>query len=130
MKTVLLRVTDGFLRPGERIEIAFRRSRAQTFAEAQFRFRLFIDCFGADVYEEVEERLGFPIVAGPPARLFLTVPSQAVAGEPLRAHARLEDVWGNPAEGGPVRVLGPAGQAIGSIALVGGAGCLEGARLA
>jgi hypothetical protein len=130
MKTVVLRVTDGFVRPGESVEIAFRQSRAQTFAETQFRFRLFADCFGADVYEEVEERLGFPIVAGPAARLFLTAPSQAVAGEPIRAHARLEDVWGNPAEGGPVRVLGPEGQALGSIGLVGGAGCLEGARLA
>jgi hypothetical protein len=130
MKTVLVRVTDGFLRPGQSIEIAFRGSRAQTFAERDFRFRLFVDCFGADVYEEVEERLGFPVVAGPPATLALTVPSQAVAGEAFWAHARLEDQWANPAEGGPIQLLGPAGQTLGTIVLHGGSGRIEGVRLA
>lgn len=89
MKTVLVRVTDGFLAPGQTISIVFDRSRAQTFCENKFQFRLFVDCFGADVYEEVEEDLSFPIVSGPAARLV------CVAGTGW-AFVRAEDVWGNP----------------------------------
>jgi hypothetical protein len=97
MKTILVRVTDGFLEPGQSIEIRLARSRAQTFVEHKFQFRLFVDCFGADVYEEVEEDLSFPIVSGPPTRLVLTTPSLAIAGEATFAHVRAEDAWGNPA---------------------------------
>lgn len=106
VKTIHVRVLDGFMRPGETLTITFgdrRRgspgSRAQTFCERPFRFRLFVDCFGADVYEEVEEDLSFPIVSGPAARLVALLPAHAVAGEPTWAFVRAEDRWGNPAAG-------------------------------
>jgi hypothetical protein len=127
MRTLQVRVVDGFLRPGQGITIAFRRQRAQTFAERGFRFRLFVDAFGADVYEEVEERLGFPIVSGPASRLFLTVPSQAGPDPAIRAHLRAEDAWGNPAAGhaGPVELLAPDGRTLARTELVGGVGRVE-----
>lgn len=99
MKTILVRVTDGFLRPGQRLTLAFERSRSQTFVEHRFQWRLFIDCFGADVYEEVEEDLSFPIVSGPVSRLVAVAPSQAGVGEPSWLFVRAEDAWGNPADG-------------------------------
>jgi hypothetical protein len=97
MKTILVRVTDGFIEPGQSVSLSLERSRAQTFCETRFQLRLFVDCFGADVYEEVEERLWFPIVSGPAARLVVAAPSQAVVGQPTWAHVRAEDGWGNPA---------------------------------
>jgi Protein of unknown function (DUF3604) len=97
MKTILLRVADGFVAPGQSISLSLVRSRAQTFCETRFQLRLFVDCFGADVYEEVEEELSFPIVSGPAARLFVVAPSRAVVGQPTWAHVRAEDAWGNPA---------------------------------
>src|SRR5205807_2501621 len=99
MKTVLVRVTDGFLEPGQAIVLSLRRSRVQTFCETRFQLRLFVDCFGADVYEEVEEQLSFPIVSGPAAKLVAVLPASAVAGQPTWAHVRAEDAWGNPAAG-------------------------------
>jgi hypothetical protein len=116
--TVHVRVLDGFLRPGEALTITVgdRRqgspgTRAQTFCENRFRFRLFVDCFGAEVYEEVEEDLGFPIVSGEAARLVAILPAHAVAGQPTWAFVRAEDRWGNPAAGyrGTVAIAPAAG---------------------
>lgn len=113
-RTVHVRIVDGFVRPGETVTITLgdRRAgsagiRAQTFCERRFRFRLFVDCFGAEVYEEVEEDLGFPIVSGDTARLVAVLPSHAVVGEPTWAFVRAEDSWGNPASGyrGTVNIL-------------------------
>src|SRR6185295_701893 len=64
MKTIQVRVVDGFLEPGQSIWLELLGSRAQTFCESRYQLRLFVDCFGADVYEEVEEELSFPIVSG------------------------------------------------------------------
>lgn len=103
-KTAHVRVVDGIIEPGQTITITFgdtRKgsvgSRAQTSCEQQFRFRLFVDCFVASVYEEVEEDLVFPVISGAAARLVAILPAYAVVNESTWAFVRTEDRWGNPA---------------------------------
>ncbi len=103
-KTVLVRVVDGIIEPGQTLTITFgdmRKgsvgSRAQTFCEREFRFRLFVDCFATGVYEEVEEDLVFPVISDEAARLVAILPAYAVVNEPTWAFVRAEDRWGNPA---------------------------------
>ena len=70
-------------------------SRAQTFCQEQFEFRVAVDWCGTWVYTEVPSPQ-FPIVSGPPARLVVVGPSEALPGEAVWMGIKAEDLWGNP----------------------------------
>ncbi|MBM4080596.1 MAG: DUF3604 domain-containing protein, partial [Planctomycetes bacterium] len=137
---ILVRVFDGDLAPGDQIILTLgERSggspgqRAPTAISKRSEFRAFVDCCGTRQYLSLAEAATLRIVSGPAAKLVLTAPSQAVAGEPFRVHVRLEDEWGNPASGhrGAVVVSGasssPSTRSLGE--KDGGVGWLEGVKL-
>ena len=105
-KAVIIDVVDGYLKPGDRIVIRLgdRRhggpgTRAQTFVEEAFRFRVFVDTVGASRFAPVPGDLVLRVVAGRAARNVLLAPRLVRPGVPFPATLRLEDAWGNLAEG-------------------------------
>ena len=99
-----IKVTDGFLRPGDRIIVVFgdRRGgsvgwRMQTFCEKRFEFHVLADPFGTRVYERVKPSPGIRIIPGRPARLVAVAPTAVAVGEPFKVRLVTKDVWGNPA---------------------------------
>jgi hypothetical protein len=101
-RTLTVRVSDGALAPDDVVTLVLGDTsgggpgmRAQTFPERHFSFRLQADPFGTGLYQDVAF-LGFPIVAGPAARLVAVAPSDAIVGEPAWLQVRALDRWGNP----------------------------------
>jgi hypothetical protein len=101
-KSLLIHVVDGYLRPGDVIEIRLgdRRfggpgTRVQTFVEDEFELHLFVDALGTSRMAHAAVcRLA--VLAGPPERLVVHGPRLVrsdCAGAQLRAH--LQDRWGN-----------------------------------
>jgi len=101
-KSLLIHAVDGYLRPGDVIEIRLGDSRfggpgtrVQTFVEDEFEFHLFIDPLGTSrMAHAAVSRIA--VVPGPPERLVVNGPRVVRAGAAvveLRAH--LEDRWGN-----------------------------------
>jgi hypothetical protein len=101
-KALLIHAKDGFLRPGDVIEIRLgdRRfggpgTRVQTFVEDDFEFHLFVDALGTSRMARADvARLA--VVPGPPERLVVHGPRLVRAdacGADLRVH--LQDRWGN-----------------------------------
>jgi hypothetical protein len=101
-KALLIHVTDGYLRPGDVIEIRLGDrsfggpgTRVQTFVEDEFEFHLFVDPLGTSrMARAAVSRLA--VVPGPPERLVVHGPrvvrSDTGAAD-LRVH--LQDRWGN-----------------------------------
>ena len=101
-KAVIIDVVDGYLKPGDRIilRLGDRRhggpgTRAQTFAEEAFRFRVFVDTVGASRFAPVPGDLLLRVVPGPAARDVLLAPRLARPGIVLPVTFRREDRWGN-----------------------------------
>ena len=101
-KALLIHAKDGFLRPGDVIEIRLgdRRfggpgTRVQTFVDDDFEFHLFVDALGTSRMARADvARLA--VVPGPPERLVVHGPRLVRAdacGADLRVH--LQDRWGN-----------------------------------
>lgn len=98
--------------------------RVQTFAEEAAALLVRLRRPGEADWRELA-RPTVRVVGGLPARLVVTAPSTVAAGEPFTVHVRLEDRFGNPAEGPEIEVelegaAGPArlGGARGAIARV------------
>ncbi len=112
-KTIHIRVTNGYLTEGDRIEVRFGdRSagspgfRMQTFCEASLEFRVLADVFACYRYEQVpaEVRAGGDLRANE-VRLTAAeavarrgrIPSTLARNEEFSLRVRGEDMWGNPA---------------------------------
>jgi hypothetical protein len=95
-KAIVIDVLDDALAPGETVTLTLANSEAQTFCERTFEFRAAVDCFGAGVFLDLPEQPELEIVNGPPAKLVLISPTEAVVGEPFWLGVKLEDIWGNP----------------------------------
>ncbi|MDT5135970.1 MAG: hypothetical protein QOD58_232 [Mycobacterium sp.] len=101
-KSLLVHVVDGYLRPGDVIEIRLgdRRfggpgTRVQTFVEDDFEVHLFIDPLGTSRMAPAAVAK-IAITPGPPANLVVHGPrvvSPSTSEIQLRAH--LQDRWGN-----------------------------------
>lgn len=101
-KSLLVHAVDGFLRPGDVIEIRFgdRRfggpgTRVQTFVEDDFEVHLFVDPLGTSRMAHAGV-VTVAVVPGPPANLVVHGPRVVGPGTTaiqLRAH--LQDRWGN-----------------------------------
>ncbi|MGB8405305.1 MAG: hypothetical protein WCE30_14690 [Mycobacterium sp.] len=105
-KALLVHVTDGYLRPGDVIEIRFgdRRyggpgTRVQTFVEDAFELQLFVDPLGTSRMARAGG-LQIAIVPGEPHTVVAHGPRVVRAGAQsvvLRAH--VQDRWGNTCSG-------------------------------
>ncbi len=101
-KAIIVDVVDGYLNPGDHIVIRLgdRRfggpgTRAQTFVEKNFRFRVYVDPVGTSRFAAVPGDIVLQIVPGEAQRLVLTAPRLVQPGAELPVHVRLEDSWGN-----------------------------------
>ena len=118
-KTIHLKVVQGFLRQGDRIDLTLGdRSggspgwRIQTFVEKSFELRVLVDRFATYSFEPLPDPPKFRVVAGEPVRLVAVAPTLAPAGEPIPVRSKLEDRWGNPV-GRPRKKVFPAFRAPG-----------------
>jgi hypothetical protein len=101
-KSLLIHAVDGYLRPGDVIEIRLgdRRfgspgTRVQTFVEDEFEIHLFVDALGTSRMAHADV-CRIAVVAGPPERLVISGPRVVRAGSAdVEVHAHLEDRWGN-----------------------------------
>ncbi|MCX6938159.1 MAG: DUF3604 domain-containing protein [Verrucomicrobia bacterium] len=101
-KAVIVDVVDGYLKPGDRIVLRLgdRRfggpgTRAQTFVEEAFLFRLFVDTVGASKFAAVPGEMPLRILAGPGLRDSLLAPRLVRPGVGFGVTFRREDSWGN-----------------------------------
>ncbi|MBY8976875.1 DUF3604 domain-containing protein [Rhodobacteraceae bacterium NNCM2] len=114
--SLALRITvaGGYMREGDTITVVIGdRSggspgyRLQTIAEAAFEFKVSVDSCATGYFNELEDQLWFPIVAGPVHRWAVVAPGQRRPGEAFALGIRAEDLWGNPAlpAPGPYRLV-------------------------
>jgi hypothetical protein len=101
-KAIIVDVIDGYLNPGDRIEVRLgdrRRggpgTRVQTFVENAFRFRGFVDTSGTSRFAPVPGDVKIDIAAGPPKLGVLLAPRLVRPETPFPVTFRLEDAWGN-----------------------------------
>ena len=104
-KCLVVSVADGSLYPGDRIHVTLGDrtgggpgSRAQTFRERGFEWRLFVDPFGTELYAVLDASPRLDVVGGTPHRLVVVAPTTVRPGERFDALVKAEDVWGNPCE--------------------------------
>ena len=104
-KTLLIRVTRGFLREGDTITVRFGDPRqgspgmrVQTFVEPTFEFRVLVDAIATCDYVELPVQPTIAIVAGPPVMWKAVLPTLRGCGEPFRLGFKGEDKWGNPSD--------------------------------
>jgi hypothetical protein len=119
-KAVIVDVVDGYLNPGDRIvfRLGDRRqggpgTRAQSFVEKGFQFRIFIDPLGSSKFVEVPGDLSIDIVPGLPETLQLIAPRLVHRSEAFDAIVRVDDAWGNTCRElgghGELQLCGPDG---------------------
>jgi len=102
-KAVIVDVIDGYLRPGDRIEVRLGDrsrggpgTRVQTFVEDAFKLRAYVDVTGTSRLAAVPGDTLLTVGPGPPARLQVVTPRLVRRGAPVPIVARLDDAWGNP----------------------------------
>ena len=107
-RTVQVKVLNGFLREGDRIEVRFGdRSgggpgiRMQTFCESTFELRVLVDPIATYRFQQVEGVRTVAIVPGPPVRWCALLPTAGTPGAPFRLLAKADDRWGNPTAAEP-----------------------------
>lgn len=71
----------------------------QTFREYRFEYRVAVDCFGTGQFVELDAHPHLEIVPDVAAKLVLIAPTQVEVRAPFALGIKLEDRWGNPAEG-------------------------------
>ncbi|HEX8341606.1 MAG TPA: hypothetical protein VF624_11910 [Tepidisphaeraceae bacterium] len=101
-KALRVDLTDGFLRPGDRIilRLGDRRggcpgTRVQSFADDDFRFRAYLDPVGTSRFAPVAGDVVLKIVPGPPAAVRVRTPRLVRVGEAFPVTIAAEDAWGN-----------------------------------
>jgi hypothetical protein len=94
-----LRVVGRALRPGEQLRFVYGAGPAgaiaDDMAERNSRFWFAVDGDGDGTRAFLEDSPGIDVVAGPPARLVLTLPSVARPGETVRLTVAVVDGLGN-----------------------------------
>ncbi len=105
-KSTIIDVFDDGLREGEVIALTFGDtsggspgSRAQTFCEYTFEWRVLADPFATGEFILLPGAPEIEIISGPAQRLVCIVPSRADAHEEIEVAVKAEDAWGNPARG-------------------------------
>ncbi len=102
-RVVTISVSNGSLKKGDQVIMTYGDTeaggpgtRAQTFSESQFEFRVLVESFETGVFVRVPTSPTVRITGGDAHRLVVIGPSQVVAGEPFSLTVKAEDAWGNP----------------------------------
>jgi len=102
VSTLLVRVTNGFLRKGDTIAVRLgdRSSgspgyRLQTAVEDKFYFKVFVDAFATYDFVELPDAPTVELVPGRPERFKAILPTLRRVGQPFRLAVLAEDRWGN-----------------------------------
>jgi hypothetical protein len=102
VSTLLVRVTNGFLRKGDTLTVRLgdRRDgcpgyRLQTAVEDKFYFKVFADAFATYDFVEVPDTPPIELVPGRAERFKAILPTLRRVGEPFRLAVLAEDRWGN-----------------------------------
>ncbi len=102
-KGVVLDVFDDGLLPGEQVVVTYgdtsggsRGSRAQTFCEDTFEFRVLVNPIATGEFTVLEDCPEVTIIPGPATAVKAIAPTQCKPGEPRNLLIKFEDVWGNP----------------------------------
>ncbi len=102
-RVVTVSVSNGSLREGDQVIVTYGDragggpgTRAQTFCESQFEFRVLVESFETGVFVRVPSSPTVKITGGDAHRLVLIAPSHAPAGQPFGLTVKAEDRWGNP----------------------------------
>jgi hypothetical protein len=105
-RALVIDIRDGALAPGDVVKVTFGDtsaggpgSRAQTFREETYEFRIAVDPFGNGVFDLAPDPPTLRIIGGPAARLCARAPSEVGAGEPFAVTVVAEDHLGNPSDG-------------------------------
>jgi len=106
-KSISLLIDTGYLEEGDTITVVIGDrsgggigSRAQTFCEPNFAFKVLVDCFGVGVFKEVSRECAFDVVAAEPSELVVLAASDVTVGRSFMVRVKLQDRWGNPNESG------------------------------
>jgi hypothetical protein len=104
-KCLVVSIRDGSLYPGDKVHVTIgdtsgggSGSRAQTFRERGYEWRVLVDPFGTELYAVLEPSPTLDVVGGGVHRLVVLAPTTVRPGEPFEALVKAEDVWGNPCE--------------------------------
>lgn len=97
-------VLDGSLKEGEQVFVTYGDTsgggpgtRAQTFRESAFEFRVLVESFETNIFVRVPSSPQVQIRGGDARRLVLIAPGHVTAGVPFSMTLKAEDGWGNPA---------------------------------
>ena len=104
-QTLYVKVVNGYMQEGDTMTVVFGDTsggspgmRMQTFVEDTFEFRVLVDPIATFNFQSLPVEPEIAIVAGPPARYLMVVPSMRKAGETFAIGVKGEDVWGNPTD--------------------------------
>lgn len=112
-QTIYVKVVNGYMKEGDTITLVLGdRSggspgfRVQTFIEESFEFHVLVDPVATFTFQSLPVQPEIPVIAGPPVRHLLTLPSLRRCGEPFDISLKSEDQWGNPCDrgSGPFRL--------------------------
>jgi hypothetical protein len=92
---IRLRVAEGVLAPGERVEVQYRNATTGRFAGRGQGFSVATDADGDGTSRRVAPAATLELTAGRPAHLWVVAPSTAAEGEEVEARASVLDDWGN-----------------------------------
>lgn len=100
-RTIVLRVRDAAVRPGDRIRVTLGDrsggspgARSQTFCGAM-RFQVLLDAYGTGIFVPAGPPATLHLVPGPAHHLRVHAPSDVAAGAPFSLTVAARDRWGN-----------------------------------
>ncbi len=103
-KVTTIYVLDGSLKEGDQVFITYGDTsgggpgtRAQTFRESAFEFRVLVESFETNIFVRVPSSPRVEIRGGDARRLVLIAPGHVTTGVPFSVTLNAEDGWGNPA---------------------------------
>ncbi len=104
-RALYIGVQKHFLAEGDTITIRFgdqrqgsRGVRVQTYCEAEYEFKVFVDAIATYDYVTLPESPSINIVPGPPRTWRATIPTLVRTGERFRLSIKADDKWGNPSD--------------------------------
>ena len=104
-KSVLVRVTEGFLSRGDTITITFGDTskgspgmQLQTYCETNFEFKVLVDVYATGHFVPLRETPTISVVPGLPFEWRVIAPTLRCTGEPFSLGIRADDAWGNPSD--------------------------------
>lgn len=102
-KSLYIGVKKYFLAEGDTITICFGDTsrgspgiRLQTFCEAQYEFKVFVDAIATYDYVPLPISPAIAIVPGPPLTWKACLPTLVATNTPFRLSIKADDKWGNP----------------------------------